>query len=318
MKNKTTKDIIYLIIDTIATILIIISTFMCSLYSIRYGYNMKEQETSTTMSINKNRKLVQRVDAPELSYNTYYLITWKTSNGSFASPSLGWDVRYYLDSTLWYWDKLPDDTLLISTYDNELIYINDFIAEYGEFAIELSITSKDIVPYVQIMNFDGDLENFNILLSLNTFLNQPNYRYLSLINNRSEWTSNIIYSSLNSGENIENIIISWNQPYLIQETLQVTNLVGTNSNLFLGFIQPYNIQQTSTPYDVAYNDGYVVGHEEGLRTGLGFFSIVESATNSIHNIFSIEIIPGLTLATMLGVFIGLPLFFFFMKMISAR
>lgn len=74
-------------------------------------------------------------------------------------------------------------------------------------------------------------------------------------------------------------------------------------------------------YDNALQEGYDLGFEEGkIATNPfgGFFEVLESATASMHNFFSIEILPNLTLSTILGIFIALPLFIFFMKLISAK
>lgn len=74
-------------------------------------------------------------------------------------------------------------------------------------------------------------------------------------------------------------------------------------------------------YDNALQEGYDLGFEEGKVAKNpfgGFFEVLESATSSMHNFFSIEILPNLTLSTILGIFIALPLFIFFMKLISAK
>lgn len=74
-------------------------------------------------------------------------------------------------------------------------------------------------------------------------------------------------------------------------------------------------------YHNGLEEGYNVGFEEGKVAKNpfgGFFEILESATSSMHNFFSIEILPNLTLSTILGIFIALPLFIFFMKLISAK
>lgn len=74
-------------------------------------------------------------------------------------------------------------------------------------------------------------------------------------------------------------------------------------------------------YHNGLEDGYEVGFEEGKISKNpfgGFFEILESATASMHNFFSIEVLPNLTLSTILGIFIVLPLFIFFLKLISAK
>lgn len=263
-------------------------------------------------------------ETPEITYNTYYLISWNSPNGTFIPDSLGWPVTYKLDSNYWNWNKLQNnasDTLMISTTDKRLIYINDFIANYGEFDINLSISSQLIVPYVSIINEKQEVENFNILMSLNTFLNNTSYRYLSIINNYQALSTTIIYSSLNVGNNTENIIIEWNQPSLIsvQDTISVP--VGNNTNLYNGFLQPISIQinnkkallnEYNKGYEKGVFDGEKIGFENAKNqiTGLVW---VEETLKVTQRFLDIRFFPNITLGHLVGGILIVELIIWFIR-----
>lgn len=331
MNNKTTKDIVFLIIDAITNLLVILSTCWLTVASIQYGYNMKEENTTRVAKRSLNH-IDTPEEIPEVSYNTYYLLTWHSTNASFIAPSNS-GVKYILNDA-WTFATLPDDTLFISTHDNDILTKQQFETTYEERDIRINRSSnrKLLVPYMgTYIEETATEENYNILISMNEFQYNTNYRFLDITNGLGSYNIATYWSTMNSDETLDNeFIIKWGQPMLLLESETFTHSVDTTLTI-QAFIQPISVKFSNetamdiafqngydSGYDSGYDDGQDVGYENGVRSGLGFFSILESATNSIHNVMSIEIIPGLTLATMLGVFVGLPLFFFFLKMISAR
>lgn len=85
-----------------------------------------------------------------------------------------------------------------------------------------------------------------------------------------------------------------------------------------------NDMTDSAIWNQGYNAGKTYGYNEGLKQGMlncqtstaplaNVFGIFESAATSLIGIFSIPLMPGITLGTLLGVFVGIPLLLLLLK-----
>lgn len=85
-----------------------------------------------------------------------------------------------------------------------------------------------------------------------------------------------------------------------------------------------NDMTDSAIYQQGYNAGMTKGYQQGLKQGSlncegsttplsNVFTIFESAATSLITFFSIPIMPGITLGTLIGVFIGIPLLLLLLK-----
>ena len=208
-------------------------------------------------------------EMPEVSYNTYYLLTWHSSNGSFIAAG---SLDYSLD-TAWSFDNLASDTLFISTHDNDIFTLQQFKETYIERDILLnrSVDLTMIVPYIATY-LNGVQENYNILISLNTFLYNTDYRNLYIYNNVGTYTINTFWSIQNADNSIDNeYIIQWGQPMLLLQSDTFTHRLQETLTL-QAFIQPISIKFSNASvlelkYLEGYNNGYAVGKNDGFSLG---------------------------------------------------
>ena len=70
-------------------------------------------------------------------------------------------------------------------------------------------------------------------------------------------------------------------------------------------------------YDAGFGDGYNQGMTEGLDRNNNLFSLINSAFAGVTSFFNFELLPGLTLGTLLMIPLGLGVIYLIIRLISA-
>lgn len=138
-------------------------------------------------------------------------------------------------------------------------------------------------------------------------LNIPLYFTFELINVEP------LFSNNSTGYNV--ISVSSNVNYTSLDAVDINSYIENVIN------SDFNSQAS---YEQGFVTGRTEGYQEGLKQGslncqgstaplANVFGIFESAATSLIGIFSIPIMPGITLGTLIGVFVGIPLLLLLLK-----
>lgn len=177
---------------------------------------------------------------------------------------------------------------------NSEVVLDGFINSYYATDMSSDYSFYQIVKSENSDYFSGTVYTYN---------DSSNFTYLDNVSlNRVQYQFNFRYDTRYSEANQVNYLTIYFAYY---------------DNSSVGITE----DQLEQAYQNGLTDGYNLGFTDGQVNANpfgGFFDILKSATDSMHNIFSIEILPNLTLSTILGIFVAIPLFIFFLKLISAK
>ena len=232
-------------------------------------------------------------EIPEVVYNTYYLLSWTSSNGTFIAEG---SLNYTLNE-IWNFNSFPADTIFISTHDNNILTLDQFKENYAARSISLArIDNSTIVPYIQTQK-NGIVENYNILLSLSSFLYNTNFRYLNIYNNVGTYTISTYWSVMNADNTIDNeFIIQWGQPTLLVSSDTFTHHLNTSLSL-QAFMQPISIKISSgTAIELAYKKGY-----EDASSNLTGMTIFKEVLKVGQKFLDLNLYQGITIGLLVAV-----------------
>lgn len=268
---------------------------------------------------NTNKNEIQ-VDVQILNTNTSY-IEYDLIFDGFYNENLPTDVQNVLVSVQIVTDKYEDSLNLQSQAQDGTI---------NSTSTGISLTdSEQIYTY----NLYGEiLEKSSTTSNRLNFISHDVYGSVPLYSVLMKFGFNFTRSSTtNTTIRITHFIDAYDSKEVLRPVyslgFQEGYIDGSEDGYQEGYIDGYEEGEyvSGDSLEQAYHngleDGYEVGFEEGKISKNpfgGFFEILESATASMHNFFSIEVLPNLTLSTILGIFIALPLFIFFLKLISAK
>jgi len=121
--------------------------------------------------------------------------------------------------------------------------------------------------------------------------------------------------------NVSSPVTSWNASGLLSTNSAFYNDISLiiQNTYTLGFADGVLSVDTTPYYDEGYDDGYDVGYTDGYNVGLTNEvvpkTLFESVIGFISGIFTLEILPGMTIAGISGIVIGFFFLTWFLKQI---
>lgn len=222
------------------------------------------------------------------------------------------------------------DIIPILPNNNMFMYCSSYIVN-NYLLIDVPVFKTDLsrnyfgVPLFDVYNFSSS--NLDLTFSYSTF----DYNDFLSDNFNSQFVlPNTTYTQTFPADEIEQFVdgtmfVSYYKYRNIGDIYQDGVADGNDQGYQLGFDEAqnhilsnpgqyglYNQTQYDNAIRDAFNDGVLAGGVDPLEK---VWQIISNAGNSVASVFNIQILPGITLGTLFGVFIGIPLLIYILLLL---